>query len=129
MTLLAVSHAPLPEFQKFRERMGWRFKWVSSAQSEFNTDFQVSFDKEKIEKGEVHYNYKMQKFPVEEAPGVSVFTANEAGDVFHTYSSYARGLDILIGAYNYLDLAPRGRDEDSLPFSMAWVRHHDNYDG
>jgi len=129
VTLLAVSHAPLPEFQKFKERMGWRFKWVSSAQSEFNTDFHVSFDKEEIEKGEVHYNYKMQKFPVEEGPGVSVFTTNDAGDVFHTYSSYARGLDILIGAYNYLDLVPRGRDEDDLSFSMAWVRHHDRYDG
>ena len=129
VTLLAVSHAPLPEFAGFKERMGWRFKWVSSAKSDFNTDFQVSFDKGKIEKGDVNYNYKMQKFPVEEAPGVSVFTANDAGDVFHTYSSYARGLDILIGAYNYLDLVPKGRDEDDLPFSMAWVRHHDNYDG
>lgn len=129
VTLLAVSHAPLSEFQGFKERMGWRFKWVSSAKSDFNSDFHVSYDKDELEKGEVYYNYKMQKFPVEEASGVSVFITNKAGDVFHTYSCYARGLDILIGAYNYLDLVPKGRDEDDLSFTMDWVRHHDSYDG
>jgi predicted dithiol-disulfide oxidoreductase (DUF899 family) len=79
-------------------------------------------------KEQVYYNYGVGKFPSEEGPGVSVFYRNTAGDTFHTYSAYARGLDILIGAYNYLDLTPKGRDEDALPWSMAWVRHHDRYE-
>ncbi len=79
-------------------------------------------------KNQVYYNYKTSAFPSEEGPGASVFYQDEAGDIFHTYSTYARGLDILIGAYNYLDLAPKGRDESELPWSMAWVRHHDRYE-
>jgi predicted dithiol-disulfide oxidoreductase (DUF899 family) len=87
----------------------------------------VSFTKEEIANGKVNYNYDMLEFPSEEAPGASVFYKNEAGEIFHTYSTYARGLDILVGAYNFLDLAPKGRDEDGLAFTMAWVRHHDRY--
>src|SRR5229473_3431961 len=105
--LAVVSRAPLAEIEAFKKRMGWRFHWVSSNASD--------------------YNYGMQKFPSEERPGTSVFYKDAAGNIFHTYSSYGRGLDILIGAYNWLDLTPKGRDEDALPFSMAWVRHHDRY--
>jgi predicted dithiol-disulfide oxidoreductase (DUF899 family) len=107
--------------------MGWRFHWVSSNVTDFNYDYQVSMTKEEKAKGEVYYNYTMQKFPSDERPGTSVFYKDAAGNIFHTYSSYGRGLDILIGAYNWLDLAPKGRDEEGLAHGMAWVRHHDKY--
>ena len=127
VTLLAVSRAPLPQIEAFKKRMGWRFKWVSSYGNNFNYDYHVSATKEEIAKGKMYYNYEMEELGVEELPGVSVFYKDDAGDVFHTYSCYARGGDILIGTYNYLDLTPKGRDEDGLAFSMAWLRHHDRY--
>src|SRR5277367_3961713 len=108
--------------------MGWSFKWVSSFGSDFNHDYHVSFSKEELAQGKVFYNYSMTVSTSEELPGLSVFAKDETGDVFHTYSTYGRGLDILLGAYNFLDLTPKGRDEDDLAFSMAWVRHHDRYD-
>jgi predicted dithiol-disulfide oxidoreductase (DUF899 family) len=126
--LVVVSRAPLAQIEAFKKRMGWRFHWVSSHGSDFNYDYQVSMTKEESEKGQVYYNYSMQQFPSEERPGTSVFYKDAAGNVFHTYSSYARGLDILIGAYNWLDLTPKGRDEEGLKHGMAWVRHHDKYD-
>ena len=129
VSFVVVSRAPLPQIETFQRRMGWRFKWVSSFGSDFNYDYHVSFTPEEKAKGPVEYNYQQQGFPRDEAPGASVFYKNAAGDIFHTYSSYGRGLDILIGAYNFLDLVPKGRDEDGLAFSMAWVRHHDRYDG
>jgi len=125
--LLVVSRAPLPQIEAFQKRMGWRFKWVSSFGSDFNYDYQVSATKEELAKGQVYYNYTMQQFPSEERPGTSVFYKDAAGNIFHTYSSYGRGLDILIGAYNWLDLVPKGRDEEGLQHGMAWVRHHDKY--
>jgi predicted dithiol-disulfide oxidoreductase (DUF899 family) len=125
--LLVVSRAPLPQIEAFQKRMGWRFKWVSSFGSDFNYDYQVSATKEELAKGQVYYNYAMQQFPSEERPGTSVFYKDAAGNIFHTYSSYGRGLDILIGAYNWLDLVPKGRDEEGLQHGMAWVRHHDKY--
>jgi predicted dithiol-disulfide oxidoreductase (DUF899 family) len=128
VTLVAVSRATLAEIETFRRRMGWRFKWVSSYGADFNQDYHVSFTPDEMARGEVYYNYGMEEFPSEEAPGVSVFYKDPGGAVFHTYSAYARGLDLLIGAYNYLDLAPKGRDEADLPWTMAWVRHHDRYD-
>jgi predicted dithiol-disulfide oxidoreductase (DUF899 family) len=128
VTLVAVSRATLAEIETFRRRMGWRFKWVSSYGADFNQDYHVSFTPDEMARGEVYYNYGMEEFPSEEAPGVSVFYKDPGGAVFHTYSAYARGLDMLIGAYNYLDLAPKGRDEADLPWTMAWVRHHDRYD-
>jgi len=127
VTLLAISRAPLPEIEAFKKRMGWRFGWVSSYGSDFNHDYQASFTKDELAKGKVYYKYSETEFPSEEAPGVSVFYKDGTGAVFHTYSSYARGLDILVDAYNFLDLAPKGRDEDALKFTMAWVRHHDKY--
>jgi predicted dithiol-disulfide oxidoreductase (DUF899 family) len=127
VTLAVISRAPIAEIDAFKKRMGWEFRWVSSFANDFNHDYHVSFTKEEMAKGKVEYNYDMTEFPSEEAPGVSVFYKNEDGEIFHTYSSYARGLDILVGAYNFLDLAPKGRDEDGLAFSMSWVRHHDRY--
>ena len=127
VTLLAVSRAPLAQIEAFKQRMGWRFKWVSSYENDFNHDFHVSFTPDEMARGEVYYNYTMTEFPSEEAPGLSAFYQDPNGAVFHTYSTYARGLDMLVGAYNYLDLAPKGRDEAALPWTMAWVRHHDRY--
>lgn len=127
VTLLAVSRAPLPQIETFKKRMGWRFKWVSSYGNDFNYDYHVSFPKDAKANAKVYYNYETQEFPSEEAPGASVFYKDATGEIFHTYSAYARGLDMLVGAYNYLDLAPKGRDEDGLDFTMAWVRHHDRY--
>jgi len=127
-TLVVVSRATLPEIEAFKKRMGWRFKWVSSNATDFNFDYQVSATKNEEGKSEVYYNYQFMKFPAEERPGLSVFYKDAEGDIFHTYSTYARGLDILIPTYNFLDMTPKGRDEDELPHSMAWVRHHDRYD-
>jgi predicted dithiol-disulfide oxidoreductase (DUF899 family) len=128
VTLVVVSRAPLAKIEAFKKRMGWRFKWVSSYGNDFNFDYHVSFTKDEMAKGKIYYNYEMTEFSTEEAPGISVFYKNESGDIFHTYSAYARGLDMLVGAYNYLDLVPKGRDEAELPWTMAWVRHHDRYD-
>jgi predicted dithiol-disulfide oxidoreductase (DUF899 family) len=126
-TLVAISRAPLAEIEAFKERMGWKFPWVSSFGSDFNFDYHVSFTPEERSSGKVYYNYVNDEFTPDEGPGVSVFAKNAAGDVFHTYSTYGRGIDILNGTYNFLDLVPKGRDEDGLAFSMAWVRHHDRY--
>jgi predicted dithiol-disulfide oxidoreductase (DUF899 family) len=128
VTFLVVSRAPLAEIEKFKKRMGWKFQWVSSFGNDFNFDYHVSFTPEQ-KKGLVEYNYEQTEFPSDEAPGLSVFYKDAAGGLFHTYSSYGRGLDIVVGAYNFLDMAPKGRDEDGLIWSMAWVRHHDKYEG
>jgi predicted dithiol-disulfide oxidoreductase (DUF899 family) len=130
VSFVVVSRAPLSEIEAFKRRMGWRFKWVSSFGSDFNSDYQVSFTSAEKAGSKVFYNYEfIDSFPSEERPGASVFYKNPAAEIFHTYSTYGRGLDILIGTYHFLDLAPKGRDEDGLAWSMAWVRHHDRYDG
>ena len=126
-TLAVISHAPIAEIEVFKKRMGWKFAWVSSFGSDFNFDYHVSFTPEEKAAGKIDYNYSEAEFFSEEGPGASVFAKDATGEVFHTYSSYARGLDILVGTYNFLDLVPKGRDEDGLTFSMAWVRHHDRY--
>ena len=126
VSFAVISRAPTAEIEAYKKRMGWRFKWVSSFGSDFNYDYHVSFTPEQ-KAGKVEYNYELTEFPSEEAPGASVFYKDKNGEVFHTYSSYARGLDILVGTYNFLDLAPKGRDEEGLAFTMAWVRHHDRY--
>ena len=128
ITMLAVSKAKLEILDAYKKRMGWSFKWVSSHDCDFNRDFNVSFSPEEMEKGEMYYNYHVTQFPSDEAPGISVFCKTEEGEVFHTYSCYARGLDMLNSAYHYMDLAPKGRDENELPFTMAWLRRHDQYD-
>jgi predicted dithiol-disulfide oxidoreductase (DUF899 family) len=127
VTLAVISRAPMAEIASFKKRMGWRFPWVSSFGSDFNFDYHVSFTPEERAEGKVIYNYELTQFPSEEGPGLSAFFKDENGDIFHTYSSYARGLDIFVGAYNFLDHAPKGRDEAGLAHTMAWVRHHDKY--
>jgi len=123
----AVSRATLPEIEAFKKRMGWRFPWVSSNGTEFNYDFRVSFTPEEMASGKPIYNFDTITFPSEEGPGASVFIRRD-GQIYHTYSSYARGLDILIPTYNMLDMTAKGRDEEGMkPHAMAWVRHHDRY--
>lgn len=126
-TFLVVSRAPLAQIEAYKKRMEWRFAWVSSYENEFNADYHVSFTKDELAKGKVYYNYEETEFPSEERPGVSVFYKDGTGAVFHTYSSYARGLDIFLGTYNFLDITPKGRDEAAFRHTMAWVRHHDKY--
>lgn len=123
----AISRAPLAELLPFQKRLDWTFNWVSSHGNDFNRDYHVSFTPEEMEKGEVYYNYGMQEFPVEEAPGLSVFAKNARGEVFHTYSSFGRGLDHLMGIYHFIDTTPKGRHEDP-EHPMSWVRYHDRYD-
>lgn len=123
----AVSHAPLAEILPFKQRMGWDVNWVSAHGTDFNYDFHVSFTPEELERGQVYYNYGRRPFPHEEAPGVSVFARDAAGTVYHTYSTYGRGVEFIIGAYTILDLTPKGRDEEGLAYGMEWVRHHDRY--
>lgn len=128
VTLVVVSRAPLADIERFRRRMGWQFKWVSSQGNDFNHDFGVSFTPEERAQGEVPYNYGLRPFPAEEAPGISVFYKDDAGDVHHTYSTYGRGVEVMMGTYDLLDLTPKGRDEDDGPYKMEWVRHHDRYE-
>jgi predicted dithiol-disulfide oxidoreductase (DUF899 family) len=128
VTLLAVSSAPLQKIDAFKQRMGWQFKWVSSAGCDFNRDYQVTFTPEDLEKGEVFYNYAWIKSSLTERPGISVFYKTQDGAVYHTYSTYSRGLDMMNGAYHYLDLVPKGRDEAGLRHNMEWLRLHDSYE-
>ena len=128
VTLAVVSRAPLANIEAFKRRMGWKFQWVSSHGSDFNHDYRVSFTDDELTNGTAEYNFAPMIHPIDEAPGLSVFFKNATGEVFHTYSTYARGGEAFIGAYQYLDHVPKGRDEDGLAFTMSWVRHHDRYD-
>lgn len=124
VTLIAVSRAPLDQIERYRERMGWRFRWVSSYGSDFNYDFRVSFTPEEVASGHIDYNFGEWQEIGEEWPGVSAFYRNEAGEVFRTYSTYGRGVEVMMGTYAMLDLAPKGRNEAE---GMEWVRRHDSY--
>jgi predicted dithiol-disulfide oxidoreductase (DUF899 family) len=126
VTFVVVSRAPLSKIEPFKKRMGWRFKWLSSHNNDFNFDYHVSATEDDQAKGKMYYNYRTSELMSDELPGLGVFYKDENGDVFHTYSTYARGLDILVGAYNFLDLVPKGRDENP-DSTMDWVRHHDRY--
>jgi predicted dithiol-disulfide oxidoreductase (DUF899 family) len=128
VTLVAISRAPLADIERFRQRMGWKFRWVSSNGTDFNHDFGVNFTPGEMASGQVDYNYQRQRFPHEEAPGISVFFRNQAGEVFHTYSRFGRGVEVMMHTYPLLELTPKGRDEDALDYPMAWVRHHDRYE-
>ncbi len=129
VTVVAVSRAPLAEIEAYRKRMGWSFDWVSSHGSDFNYDFHVSFKPEEIAKGKLFYNFEMIDSAMEELPGLSVFYKDEAGDIFHTYSSFARGNEELIGTYMILDLTPKGRNETGPNHNLGdWVRRHDEYE-
>ena len=127
VTMIAVSRAPYNKIDAYKRRMGWKFKWVSSYGSDFNFDYHVSFTQEELGKKEAFYNYIAQDTHSPEKEGVSVFFKDHAGRVFHTYSTYARGIDMLNVAYNYLDLVPKGRDEADNEFRQYWVRRHDEY--
>ena len=128
VTFVAISQAPIAKIEAFKKRMGWRFDWVSSYENDFNYDYHVSFTEDEMARGKVFYNFGLTEFPSAEAPGISVFYKDKNGDVFHTYSGFARGTETTVGTYNFLDFVPKGRDEDDLAFSMSWVRHHDRYE-
>jgi predicted dithiol-disulfide oxidoreductase (DUF899 family) len=128
VTFAAISRAPLAKIEAYKARMGWSFPWYSSSGSDFNFDYHVSLTPQEIAAGRATYNYRTLQTTNSEWPGVSVFFKDGNGAVFHTYSTYERGLDMLNGAYHLLDLVPKGRDEDKLPFTMQWVRRHDQYD-
>jgi len=126
ISFLAVSRNDLKKLEKYKKRMGWSFKWVSSINTDFNFDFNVSFSQEQKENDQVTYNYFDQPYFIDELAGVSVFFKDEQDDIYHTYSAYSRGIDVLNGAYNYIDLTPKGRDEEDG--IMNWLRHHDKYE-
>lgn len=126
-TLVTISRAPLEKLSAYKERMGWNFKWLSSYHTDFNRDFQVSFSQADQKAGKVNYNYRHCDYFSSEAPGLSIFYKNQQDELFHTYSCYARGLDMLNGAYHLLDLTPKGRDEEDLPHTMSWLCRHDEY--
>ena len=126
VSMIAVSRTPLAKLAAFRQRMGWTFAWASSGESDFNFDYGVSF---RPDDKAVSYNYAPKTSAITELPGISVFCKDASGAVFHTYSCYARGLDLMNTAYQYLDLVPKGRDEADLAHSMAWVRFRDSYGG
>ena len=128
VSFATVSQAPLAESLPFKERMGWAVTWVSSHGTDFNRDFDVSFTEEELARGLVDYNYAQRPFPKTEAPGISVFARDAAGTVYHTYSTYGRGLEVAMGTYTLLELVPQGRDEEKLAYGMEWVRHHDRYE-
>ena len=128
VTFVAISRAPFAEIERFRRRMGWQFRWLSSHGNSFNYDFRVSFTPEEVAKGQLNYNYGTWPFAYEEWPGVSVFLKDDADEVFHTYSTYGRGVEVMMGTYNMLDLTPKGRDERDVEYKMEWVRHHDRYE-
>jgi predicted dithiol-disulfide oxidoreductase (DUF899 family) len=127
VAFVAISRAPLAKLEAFKKRMGWNFNWVSSNTSDFNFDYNVSFTPEQIAKSEGTYNFEPKKGKEEELPGASCFYKDEAGNIYHTYSSFGRGLDQMINTYNWLDIAPKGRDEANIKPPMSWVRHHDKY--
>jgi predicted dithiol-disulfide oxidoreductase (DUF899 family) len=125
VSFVAVSRGKLPDLLAYKKRMGWQFDLISSYGSDFNYDYHVSFTEDELAKGKVYYNYEMTSEGFNELPGISVFFRDDNGDIFHTSSSYARGGDILIGAHNFLDLTPKGRNEDG---TMNWMKRHDEYE-
>jgi predicted dithiol-disulfide oxidoreductase (DUF899 family) len=127
--LVAISRAPYAKLAAFKQRMGWSFPWVSSGGSDFNYDYHVSFTPEQLATGDAYFNYTPGNPGSMDREGISVFYKDQNGDVFHTYSAYARGIDMVNGAYNFLDLVPKGRDEAGNDGPLSWVRHHDRYDG
>jgi predicted dithiol-disulfide oxidoreductase (DUF899 family) len=127
VSCVAVSRAPLVKIEGFKKRMGWRMKWVSSYGNDFNYDFHVSFTPEEVARGEAYYNYETRGIGTDELSGRSVFYKNERQEIFHTYSSYGRGGEDILGTYRFLDMVPKGRDEGPGGNLSRWVRHHDRY--
>lgn len=128
IAFVAISRAPMSLLLPFKKRMGWNFTWVSSHANRFNADFDVSFGSDHKPENPVTYNFKEKTFyPMDEAHGTSVFAKDEAGSLYHTYSTYGRGLDVTNAAYSYIDMVPMGRNEPPAGNPMEWVRHHDAY--
>ena len=127
VSFVMASRAPLDRLNDYKARFGWDFTWVSTVGDSFNRDFGVTFDPEEAEAGRAVYNYKIGGFRGAEAPGLSIFAKSEDGALYHTYSAYARGLDDFLVAYHLLDRTPKGRDEEGLDFTMAWLRRRDQY--
>jgi len=127
ISFAVVSSAPIEKLMAYRNRMKWSFTWVSSAANTFNIDFNVSPSKADIKRGKMEYNYRESKLSSHESHGASVFERAETGKIYHTYSTYGRGLNQMNAAYAYIDLTPRGRQEEDLPYGMAWVKRHDEY--
>ena len=128
VSYVAVSRAPLAEIEAFKKRMGWGFRWVSSYGNDFNYDFHVSFRPEEIAQGRAYYNYEVRDVPIDELSGDSVFYRNDQGEIFHTYSTFGRGGEELLGTYRIVDMTPVGRNETGPTHTLAdWVRHHDRY--
>lgn len=128
VSLFTVSTAPVATLDAYKMRMGWRFPWASSGNSQFNQDYGITFTQDQLDADDAVYNYQSGAAKMKEMPGVSCFAKDDTGKVFHTYSAYSRGLENLLGVYNFLDLVAKGRDESELPYTMHWVRHHDRYD-
>jgi len=128
VSFMTISKAPLEMLEQFRQRMGWSFPWVSAANTDFSRDFGVSFTDQELASDQTVYNFNGKPYPIRELPGLSVFFKDSRGDIYHTYSTFARGLDIFLGTYNYLDVTPRGRDEEQTGGMRGWLRHHDRYD-
>jgi predicted dithiol-disulfide oxidoreductase (DUF899 family) len=128
VSMVAISRAPLHKLETFKKRMGWSFKWLSAANTDFNYDYHVSFTPAEMAKSEIYHNYRRKQSSMSDVAGVSVFYKDSHGDIFHTYSCYERGLDMLNAGYHLLDLVPKGRDEEGLTFPQAWVRYRDSYE-
>jgi predicted dithiol-disulfide oxidoreductase (DUF899 family) len=128
VSFAVIARAPLPQIEKFKQRMGWRFTWLSSGNTDFNYDFQVSFRRKDVEDGNATYNYEALKMNTTDLQGISVFYRDEAGQIFHTYSTFARGIDMVNPTYQFLDLVPKGRDEQDDDYPQQWVRYHDRYE-
>jgi predicted dithiol-disulfide oxidoreductase (DUF899 family) len=128
VTMIAISRAPLDKLEAFKKRMGWTFKWLSAADNDFAYDYHVSFKPDPARPGEIDYNYRWRKSSMSELPGISVFFRDTDGAIYHTYSTYERGVDMMNAGYHYLDLVPKGRDEDGLSHTQAWVRYRDSYE-
>lgn len=128
VTLVAISRAPLDKLERFKRRMGWSFKWLSSGATDFNYDYRVSFTPAELAAGEIDWNYRRRKATLSDTVGISAFYKDAGGNVYHTYSAYERGVEPINGAYHFLDLMPKGRDEAGLDFAQSWVRHHDRYE-
>lgn len=127
VSLVMISRAPIAKIEAYRKRMGWEVKWLSSGQNDFNFDYHVSASPADQQSGQMEYNYRTEKLEEEELPGISAFYKNEAGEIFHTYSSYARGFEFSVGIFHLLDITPKGRDEDGSP--LTWLKRHDEYAG
>ena len=127
VSFVLISKATYSQIEAYKSRMGWSLKWLSSHDNTFNRDYHVSFTDEEMANEKGYYNYKIQRIPAEELHGISVFAKDDNGDVYHTYSSYGRGTDMINGAYHLLDRVPKGRDEDGLSWNQAWIQRRDEY--